>query len=191
MSTYVYMVRHGDSPKDGNERTRGLTEKGIRDAQVVTDLLKDAEIDEVISSPYLRSILTVEETARHIGKDVVIQENLKERVFSSEGQRVPDQDLMPLLEKSFKNFDYGLNGGESNADCQKRAVTVLVNLLKSYKNRNIVIGSHGAVMTLMMGYFDPAFDLNFLHSTTKPDIYRMKFRDMELLEVTRVWKMKE
>ncbi len=28
MSTFVYMVRHGESPKEGNERTRGLTEKG-------------------------------------------------------------------------------------------------------------------------------------------------------------------
>lgn len=27
------MVRHGESPKEGNERTRGLTEKGHLDAQ--------------------------------------------------------------------------------------------------------------------------------------------------------------
>ena len=33
MNTYIYMVRHGESPKlEGDERTRGLTEKGILDA---------------------------------------------------------------------------------------------------------------------------------------------------------------
>lgn len=37
MSTYVYMVRHGGSPKEGNERTRDLTEKGYLDAQRVLD----------------------------------------------------------------------------------------------------------------------------------------------------------
>lgn len=52
MSTVIYMVRHGDSPKIGNERTRGLTDKGHIDAQIVTGILKNKEIDAVISSPY-------------------------------------------------------------------------------------------------------------------------------------------
>ena len=41
MSTYIYMVRHGESPKlEGNERMRGLTERGHMDARRVTDILK-------------------------------------------------------------------------------------------------------------------------------------------------------
>ena len=59
MSTFVYMVRHGESPKEGKERTRALTEKGYMDAQRVTDILKkDKRIDVVVSSPYMRSIST-------------------------------------------------------------------------------------------------------------------------------------
>lgn len=50
-----------------------------------------------------------------------------------------------------------------------------------------MIGTHGAVMTLMMGYFDNAYDLNFLHSTSKPDIYRIEFKEMELVNVQRIW----
>ncbi|EJS58643.1 hypothetical protein ICG_01849 [Bacillus cereus BAG1X1-3] len=42
MNTYIYMVRHGESPKlEGNERTRGLTEKGILDAQRVTEIIRN------------------------------------------------------------------------------------------------------------------------------------------------------
>jgi 2,3-bisphosphoglycerate-dependent phosphoglycerate mutase len=81
MSTIVYMVRHGDSPKEGNERMRGLTEKGYEDARRVTELLSDKEIDVVASSPYLRSILTVEKIALHIGKEVEVIENLRESIF--------------------------------------------------------------------------------------------------------------
>ena len=77
MSTFVYMVRHGESPKEGNERTRTLTEKGYLDVKRVTDILKEDEINIVVSSPYLRSILTVEQIARHIGKEVLVLENLK------------------------------------------------------------------------------------------------------------------
>jgi len=187
MSTTVYMVRHGDSPKEGNERTRGLTEKGYEDAQRLAELLRDKEIDVVVSSPYLRSILTVEQVALHTGKEVMVIEDLRERVFSSSDNRLDDKELGPLLEKSFEDFTFSLEGGESNAACQKRAVQVLKELLHTYQDKNMVIGTHGAVMTLMMNYFNPSFDLEFLYSTTKPDIYRLEFNNEQLVCVERVW----
>lgn len=191
MTTYIYMVRHGDSPKDGDERTRALTEKGQLDAERVTAILKDEEIDMVVSSPYLRSILTVEKLAKSIGEEVLIYEDLKERRFSLEDTRVSDGDLLPLLERSFQDSDYTLAGGESNADCQARAVTVLREVLDANEGKRIVIGSHGAVMTLMMGYFDDKYDLDFLHSTTKPDIYRLEFEEQKLVDVRRLWEVAE
>ncbi|MED1862362.1 histidine phosphatase family protein [Fictibacillus nanhaiensis] len=187
MSTIVYMVRHGDSPKEGNERTRGLTEKGNEDARRVTELLRDKKIDVVASSPYLRSILTVEKMALQIGKEVEVIEDLRERVFSCSDNRLEDKELGPLLEKSFVDFNFSLEGGESHAACQKRAVQILKELLHTYKDKKIVIGTHGAVMTLMMNYFDPSYGLEFLYSTTKPDIYRLEFNDEELVSVERVW----
>lgn len=187
MSTVIYMVRHGDSPKIGNERTRGLTDKGHIDAQIVTGILKNKEIDAVISSPYKRSILTVEKLAHQIGQEVLVFEDLKERVFSSDDNRVSDMELIPLLEKSFMDPNYSLEGGESNVECQNRAIKVIKELLTTYKDKSVVIGTHGAVMTLMMAYFDKYFDLNFLHSTSKPDIYRMDFNGDDLVSVKRLW----
>lgn len=187
MSTFVYMVRHGESPKEGNERTRGLTEKGSLDAGRVADILKDEKIDVVVSSPYIRSILTVEKIAQQMGQKVLVYEDLKERIFSSENKRLNDQILEQILEKSFFDFNFSIDGGESNADCQKRAIKVLKELLDTFKNKKVVIGTHGAVMTLMMGYFDISYDLNFLYSTSKPDIYRMEFNEHELLNIQRLW----
>jgi 2,3-bisphosphoglycerate-dependent phosphoglycerate mutase len=183
------MVRHGESPKEGNERTRGLTEKGFLDAQRVSDLLIDENIDVVVSSPYTRSILTVEKLAKQLEKDVLVFDNLKERVFSSEDYRLADKELVPIMEKSFLNSNFSLKGGESNADCQKRAIKVLKELLDTFRNKKVVIGTHGAVMTLMMRYFDSTFDLNFLCNTSKPDIYRMDFNEQELVNVQRIWSV--
>ena len=187
MSTFVYMVRHGESPKEGNDRTRGLTEKGYLDAKRVTDILKDKEIDVVASSPYIRSILTVEQLAQQIGEEVLVFEDLKERIFSSGNNRVSDKELVPFLENSFSESNFSLEGGESNADCQKRAIKVLKELLETFRDKKIVIGTHGAVMTLMMEYFDSTYDLDFLYSTSKPDIYRMEFNEKELVNVQRLW----
>ncbi|CAM4186251.1 phosphoglycerate mutase [Bacillus manliponensis] len=189
MKTFVYMVRHGDSPKDGNERTRGLTEKGKLDVQRITGELQGEGIDVVISSPYNRSILTVQQLAKQIGQEVLVFENLKERIFIPEEERMSDKELLPLLQKSFLQPDFSLTGGESNITCQQRAITILKELLNTYQGKKIVLGTHGAVMTLMMGYYDSKYDLNFLLHTSKPDIYRMEFSGQELLEVKKLWEV--
>ncbi|KOP78632.1 phosphoglycerate mutase [Lysinibacillus sp. FJAT-14745] len=189
MKTFIYMVRHGDSPKDGNERTRELTEKGRIDAQRLTDILQKEDIDTVISSPYSRSILTVQKIAEQIEKEVIIMEDLKEQIFNAEEKRISDKELYPLLEKSFSDPTYALKGGESNADCQQRAIKVLKELLNTYQGQKVIIGTHGAVMTLMMQFYDSRYDLNFLLHTSKPDIYRMEFEGQELVDVKRLWEI--
>lgn len=187
MNTFIYMVRHGDSPKtEGNERTRGLTDKGWADADRITEMLQDEGIGVFVSSPYRRSILTVQELARRSGQEILVFEDLKERIFRDEDNRMPDAELIPLLEKSFADPNFALKGGESNADCQGRAVSVLKELLKTYRGQKIAVGTHGAVMTLMMAYYDNQYDLSFLLHTSKPDVYRMEFNDQELVGVTRL-----
>lgn len=188
MNTFIYMVRHGDSPKDGDEISRGLTDKGELDARLVTSILREEEIDVVISSPYNRAILTVQKLAEGIGKEVLIFENLKERTFSAGKMRVSDEDLYSILEESFADPHFRLPGAESNQTCQKRAVKVLIDLLDVYKGRKLVIGTHGLVMTLMMNYFDMQYNLDFLMNISKPDIYRMEFHNQDLVEVKRLWR---
>ena len=189
MSTYVYMVRHGESPKlEGNERTRGLTEKGSLDAHRVTDILKTEGIDTFISSPYKRAVLTIEKSADFYGKEVVIYENLKECMFSNEDQIISDKEVYPLVKKMFANQDFTLTEGESYKDCQRRVVKVLKEILMDFQGQKIIIGTHGLVMTLMMNYFDKQYGFEFLMQTSKPDIYKLEFKDEQLMNVERLWR---
>ncbi|PFN17457.1 histidine phosphatase family protein [Bacillus cereus] len=188
MSTYVYMVRHGESPKlEGNERTRGLTEKGSLDAHRVTDILKTEGIDTFISNPYKRAVLTIEKSADFYGKEVVIYENLKECMFSNEDQIISDKEVYPLVKKMFANQDFTLTEGESYKDCQRRVVKVLKEILMDFQGQKIIIGTHGLVMTLMMNYFDNQYGFEFLMQTSKPDIYKLEFKDEQLMNVERLW----
>ncbi|RLL48323.1 histidine phosphatase family protein [Oceanobacillus piezotolerans] len=188
MKTFIYMVRHGDSPKEGSERTRELTEKGYIDAQLITKRLTEEGVDAVISSPYKRSILTVQELANQIGQEVLVYEDLKERIFTRENIRIADKELLPIVEKSFSVPDFKLPGGESNVECQARAINILKEVLKTYQGKKVVIGTHGVVMTLLMGYYDRKFGLEFLLQTSKPDIYKMEYYGEELVEVKRLWE---
>jgi 2,3-bisphosphoglycerate-dependent phosphoglycerate mutase len=190
MKTFIYMVRHGESPKlEGSERTRGLTDKGKSDARIVAELLKDEGIDTFISSPYRRAVLTIEDFAQSLGKKVLVFEDLKEIVFSSEDKIIPDKELYPLVEKMFSEPDFFLPGGESITVCQNRAIRILNNILINNNGQKVVIGTHGAVMTMMMSYFDPQFDYNFLLMASKPDIYRMEFDNGVLKGTERLWKV--
>ena len=189
MSTYIYMVRHGESPKlEGNERMRGLTERGHMDARRVTDILKAERIDTFISSPYNRAVLTIEESANFHEKEIVVYENLKECMFSSEDQVISDKEVYPLVQKMFSNPDFARTKGESYADCQRRVVKVLKEILLDFQGLKIVIGTHGLVMTLMINYFDKQYGFEFLMNTSKPDIYKMEFKEEQLMNVERLWK---
>lgn len=189
MKTYIYMVRHGESPKtEGNERTRGLTDKGRSDSRIITELLKDEGIDTFVSSPYRRAVLTIEEVARFLGKEILVFEDLKEIVFSSDDKIMSDKELYPLVKKMFSDPDFSLPGGESITICQNRAIPIMKKILNEYKGRKIAIGTHGAVMTMMMGHFDRQYDLDFLLKTSKPDIYKMEFDEEVLVGTERLWR---
>ncbi|EJV81870.1 MULTISPECIES: histidine phosphatase family protein [Bacillus cereus group] len=189
MNTYIYMVRHGESPKlEGNERTRGLTEKGILDAHRVTEILETEGIDTFISSPYKRAMLTIEKSANYHEKEIVVYENLKECRFLSEDKIVSDKEVYPLVKKMFSNPDFTLTGGESYVDCQRRVVKILKEILMDFQGHKIVVGTHGLVMTLMMNYFDNQYGLEFLMNTSKPDVYKLEFKDEQLINVERLWR---
>ncbi|PGM93025.1 histidine phosphatase family protein [Bacillus cereus] len=176
MNTYIYMVRHGESPKlEGDERTRGLTEKGTLDAHKVTEILKTEGIDTFISSPYKRAMLTIEKSANFHEKEIVVYENLKECRFLSDDKIISDKEVYPLVKKMFSNPDFTLIGGESYVDCQRRVVKILKEILIDFQGHKIVVGTHG---------------LGFLMNTSKPDVYKLEFKDEQLINVERLWREK-
>ncbi|NUU59152.1 histidine phosphatase family protein [Paenibacillus agri] len=191
MKTFIYMVRHGESPKvdGGNERTRGLTLKGESDAQIVAELLNVEGINTFISSPYKRAILTIEGLAQSLGKEVIIIEELKEIVFLGDNKILSNKEVYPLVKKMFSEPDFLLPGGESFMNCRNRVVPIFENIIRKYEGQKIVIGTHGVVMTMMMEYFDPQFGLDFLLKTSKPDVYKLEFDEGLLTRTERLWRV--
>jgi len=42
-------------------------------------------------------------------------------------------------------------------------------------------------MTMMIHYFDSSYGYDFLNQLTKPDIYKMVFDGLELIDISRLW----
>jgi 2,3-bisphosphoglycerate-dependent phosphoglycerate mutase len=188
METTIYMVRHAESPfAFGQERSRGLSEKGLEDAKRVAELLDGVDVGYIASSAYTRAIQTVQYVADRKKLHIIKYEDLRERSIKGLDYKAPWDELLQAIEKSFIDIDFSLEGGESTRQAQSRAIPVIEKLLEEHRGKNIVLGTHGNIMTIIMNYYDKKYGFEFWNSTSKPDIYKMTFIENRLQSIDRVW----
>ncbi len=88
----VYLVRHshaGDSSKwEGDDRIRPLSQKGWRQTEAITELLRFVGIERIISSPYLRCTQTVDPLAEELGLKV------EEHIALAEGSDIDQSETL-------------------------------------------------------------------------------------------------
>lgn len=181
--TNLYLVRHAHSVYTPEELTRPLSEQGLNDAKIITDTLIGMNIDYVISSPYRRAIQTVEGIAAYIGGAIVIEDDFKERLLSGQ----PVEDFQAVIEKVWEESSFAWEGGESNAIAQKRGTEAVMQVLKKHPNKNIVFGTHGNLLALILNAFDKSYGFDFWKQLDMPDIYKLAFEGADLKSVSRVW----
>ncbi|CAM4003366.1 histidine phosphatase family protein [Lederbergia lenta] len=188
METVLFMIRHAQSPfVFGKERTRKLSEQGEHDAKAITEIMRKVKVDIIVSSPYSRAIQTIENIAIEKRLKMQFFEELKERPIKGE-YKLPKKDLLKAIKKSYDDKDYCLPGGETMRQAQERALPVISQLLNEYKGKNIIIGTHGNIMTIIMNYFDQQYGYKFWKGTSKPDIYKLSFNENKLSDVERLWE---
>ncbi|WP_454190728.1 histidine phosphatase family protein [Paenibacillus sp. Marseille-Q7038] len=188
IETHIYMVRHAESIHiHGEERSRGLTEKGLGYAKYVADVFADLQIDAVVSSPYKRAVQTVQYVADQKKLPIKEYENLRERSIIGNEYEEKWEVILQAIEKSFDDKDYSLHGGESTKQAQERSIPTLELLLEQYAGKHVIMGTHGNMMTIMMNYYDSNYGFHFWKQTTMPDIYYLIFREMKLDKVDRMW----
>ncbi|MGE7889769.1 histidine phosphatase family protein [Bacillus cereus] len=182
--TTIYFIRHAHSTYTKEERELPLSEKGHCDAENVTSLLKDKHIDVVISSPYKRAIQTVQGIANTYNLSIQIEEDLRERLLSTE--LVADFNV--AMQNVWKDWSFAYEGGESNDVAQRRAVICMQNILKKYEGKNIVIGTHGNIMVLIMNYFNSKYDFGFWKTLHMPDVYKLTLDKNRFISAERIEK---
>lgn len=152
--TKVFFVRHAEPNYENHDDiSRELSDKGLKDRELVTSFLMDKEIDIVLSSPYKRAIDTVRGFAEVTGIDVTVIDEFKERRVDSAWI----EDFDSFCKKQWEDFYYKLSDGECLKEVQYRNITALNRVLSRYKGKNIVIGSHGTALSTIINYYDKTF----------------------------------
>ncbi|WP_229683043.1 histidine phosphatase family protein [Virgibacillus oceani] len=169
------MVRHCSA--EGQHRDSPLTSAGIRQARLVSKFFNDQNLafDKIISSPYLRAIESIKPFAQNNNLQIEVNENLKERILSEE----PIDDWLDVLEQSFIDLDFTLPGGESSNDAINRASIILDEILHNDSLSNVILVSHGNLISLLLKQYDNSFGFNKWKNLRNPDIYLIHMENNE------------
>jgi 2,3-bisphosphoglycerate-dependent phosphoglycerate mutase len=190
MSTHIYFVRHGIAPFSLELELVGgasLSEQGKLDAKRVAELLGNEKIDVIVSSSYNRAKETVTPLAKLLQKEIVQFEELIERPIASLKYPTSEEQLILGIERSFTDVDFCMPDGETTRQARERAIPIILKLLSDYDGKKIVIGTHGNIMTIILNYFDSNYGFEFWKQTSKPDVYKLEFKENKLINVERLW----
>ena len=187
--TKIYFVRHAQ-PEHAweDDRTRPLTGEGGRDSAIVFEFLKDKHIDAFYSSPYKRSVDTIADSADFFGKDIITDEDLREREKGENGNN------HGMFRKRWDDHNYHEEGGESIAMVQKRNMRALTEILRDNIDKEVVVGTHGTALSTILNFYDKSFGCDdFLRIVDRmPYVIELDFEGDKLVgKVEHCYVLKE
>lgn len=162
----LYVVRHCEA--EGQEADAPLTPEGVAQSDRLAVSLATADIERIISSPYLRATQSIAPLARRLNLPVEIDLRLVERVLCS-GSR---PDWQERLSASFSDLDLSLEGGESSREAMQRAVAVVTEIQRHSAQRTLLV-THGNLMALLLKHFDDSIGFAEWRALSNPDVYRV------------------
>lgn len=132
-----------------------LLEKGIKEAQLAGEALKEKNIDLIFSSDILRTKQTVKIVAELINYDlekVVYDVRLRDVNWGIFGGKSEEEAWAYYNNNMMNKFELSVPQGESWNQCRERVVEVLKEIENNFTNKNILIVSHGDPLWLLEGY---------------------------------------
>ena len=158
----IYVVRHGQTKWNLEGRIQGktdieLNEKGREQAKTIRDLIAKYDIDLIISSPLKRAKETAEIINSKLKCPIIFDKALEERgygEFEGEVRKLIEDEIVnsQMLHNYNLNLDY--KGIEPIKDLCNRVWGLLDSIKEKYKNKNILLISHGGVIRAINGYFE-------------------------------------
>lgn len=149
----ILFVRHGATNLNMPRRMQGasnskLNENGISQAEETREKLKNENINVIISSPQIRALETAQIINKEHNIEIIIDDRIKEMNYGEiEGD---------LYKPEYWNmdFDYASVNGENITDFIKRVYNFIDEIKEKYKDKTVLITSHGGVSRIFRCYFE-------------------------------------
>lgn len=150
-----FLMRHGHSVRQENKKIScwpetwhcPLTQKGKTETSSLAEKIGKEKIDLIFSSDLLRTKQTAEIVSEETGIKVKYDPRLREINFG-----VYNGELSEKYDKNFpkcERFNRKAENGESWSDTKMKILDFVKELEEKYKNKNILIISHGGPLAFL------------------------------------------
>ena len=203
--TTIYLMRHSIALKNinndcNNDSLQLQNEKmplSIEGEELASNISKEEElqnIDVVISSNYVRAMATAKYISKANNVNLIVNSAFGERKFG-----VNSWDELPSGFELRQNDDvnYKIGDGESQKEVRERVYKALMKVIDEYKDKRIVIVSHGsAILWLLKQWCDVNLKNKCITFNDKLIIYdnifncttfKLEFDDNKLVNIDKVF----
>ena len=160
-----FLLRHGlaqqnvkgvisINPNDKHRLTKIGEIQIKRVARKIEKLLKPQKLDIIFSSDFLRTRQTAEIVAKQTGAEIKLSFQLRDINLGIWDGRSVLEFKTKFLRPVKKLFYEAPENGETWMECRKRMIDFIEQVEKKYKNKNILIVSHGDPLWLLKGAMD-------------------------------------
>lgn len=176
----LYITRHGETQWNIEKRMQGwsdsdLTEKGIKNAILLGESLKDIEFAAIYTSPSKRTVTTANLIKGDRQIPIILEDYLKEiNMGEWEGKKV--EYLKDSYPESFDFFwnaphQYRAIDGEDFFEVKKRVCHALKVIKDNQESGNVLIVTHSVVIKLLLAIFkelpmEKIWEPPFIHDTS-------------------------
>lgn len=180
MEKKIYIVRHCEA--QGQPSESSLTKKGFTQTIQIFEFFSDIKIDQIISSPFLRAIQSVEILSKNRNVKIDIDERLSERTLST--TKLPE--WFQKIKATFDDWELKFEGGESSNEALKRVSNVVDEVLQS-ENKSTIISTHGNLMSLLLNKYNEGFGFDGWKNLSNPDIFLLSYIKNDMT-IERLWQ---
>lgn len=151
----IYLIRHGRQDINAFNEDVPLSERGIKQALLLKERLKDESYDKIYSSTLKRAIETADIINENWHLDIERRKELGE-IDYGELTSLPfsakDGEYKAFFEKLEKReSDLPFPGGENSRDVWKRAEPVFREIEKSPERRILIVCHGGMIRATLLG----------------------------------------
>ena len=157
--TELFLIRHGETTWNIRKLIQGsenpsLSELGIKQAEMLAERFASTPVDAIYASDLKRAAQTAEIIAEKKGLPVHFREGLRELCFG-EWEGKPFSEVMnghhSFLEFWSKNdCESSVRDAESMAQCLRRSVPVLEEIVAEHEDETVLVVAHGVVNSFLL-----------------------------------------
>lgn len=171
MTTTLYLVRHAQSLplRHQPEPEWSLSPTGTAQADGLAPVLAPLGITRLYSSPYQRCRDTLAPFATTRGLPITVHDGLRERRIAGEWVT----DFRDVWQRSWADFSYTLDGGESSWSCRARITAAIDEIARRHSGETLALSSHGAALALFLHFVEPTFGIREASALRTPELLKV------------------